>query len=152
MSLPFSINFGCFILKIIFIRQMALNTRKSFGCITVRCGMAGGSVVVRTYCRESILLESNFQNRHFNEITQFWGPLNQKITFLEVGLYICVCLCYQYNFKTNYNRNSESDILNLHHMRCAWYLKLFIKTWRIVCIQGHTKDSRTLCLVEGLSC
>ena len=66
-------------------------------------------------------------------LKNFECPLNQKIIFLTVRM--------SYHSNTNHNRNTKFDLLHLYFIQML--LEIFMEVEQIVCVQGHTKYSKT---------
>ena len=72
-------------------------------------------------------------------------------------VYVCVCICVwvcvtfiSITQKQNIAETSKLVFYICIMYRC--YLKLFIKIGQIPCVQGHTKKSNTLTLMEEFFC
>ena len=75
------------------------------------------------YIRESIVLESNFQNGDFDEFTHLEVPMNPNSIFLAVCLHAC----------------KAPNLVFYTCIICRYGLKYFIKIEQVMCVQGYTK-------------
>ena len=99
-----------------------------------------------TYGRDRIVFVPNFRNVNLDVFTRFEvpPPMNPKITFLAIDLFLSLCVCVSVCLsvisliKKYITTETPTTVFYICIIRNC-YLKLFIKIVQIICVQQHTE-------------
>ena len=87
-------------------------------------------------------LELKFSKWWFWWIYTFWDSPNSEITFLTVGLYVCIgvsaCVCL-ISITQKQIITETSNFVFYIYILCWCYIKLFMKARQVDCTQERTK-------------